>query len=92
MPKLTNGVWQGSNVKPLSGSDVHMLDKLGGLKMVCLRVAWCSLILWFTQIMDDFANCEVGEPQPYLFKRDKSGESNGLGEPPELNFNLREVT
>ena len=64
MAKLTNGVRQGSNVKPFSGSDVHVLDKLGGLKKVYLRAALFSVVLWFAQVMDDFANCEVGEPQP----------------------------
>ena len=68
MASMVEGKWKGSDVKAISGSDVYILDKLGGLKVMCLRSAWASVMLWFTEILDDFANREVGKPQPYLFE------------------------
>ena len=39
MPKLTNSVWKGFDVKSLRGGDVDKLGKLSGFKMVLLNIA-----------------------------------------------------
>ena len=64
MTSLVESIWKSPYVKSVAGSDVNMLDKLGCLKMMGLSVAWAMMVLWTAQVLDDFANGEVGEPQP----------------------------
>ena len=62
MAKLTNSVGQGADVKPLGGTDVHMLGQLCGIRRLCLKAAWLSVVLWLAQVLNNSANCEVGKP------------------------------
>ena len=84
---MVESIWESPYVKSIAGSDVNMLDKLGCLKMMGWSVA-SMMVLWTSKVLDDFANSEVGKPQPQLFEGNKPRESNGLGKPPELNLNL----
>ena len=54
-----------------------------------MSVTWAKMVLRSSDVLDAFANSEVGEPQPKLFERNKSRKSNGLGEAPELDLDLR---
>ena len=62
MVKLVESEGKSPNVNSFLSSNVDMLNKLWCLKSLSLSVTWTMMVLRSTNVLDDFANSEVGEP------------------------------